>query len=191
MPNPNADAISAELKGAKALFSALKTFPTTFVNKAMKPILKEAVHDIVVPDAVRRTPEGKTGKLRRSIRVRAAKGWKGQRLRPGVIGFAAVSAKLKTLDAYYAKFVFHDRKVGGYHRLSKRAYTRITASGEVRTERRRIKKETGGRTIKGTRSLRKALYNNEGPLLRRITSRGFAELPKIAHRVRLANQAKK
>jgi len=148
-----------ELTGDKALDAALSEFPKKFVNKPLKAELKAAVKDVVVRDAQRLAPS-RTGMLRRSIRVRTAKGRGNKRLPRGIVGFAAVSVKTKTIDAFYSGWVF------------------LGATNRDGTKRR------------GSRTLRKALYDNATVLRARVTGGLKKALPQIAREVAAATKGR-
>mgnify|MGYP001812121970 CR=1 FL=1 len=149
--------VKMEVKGMQQTLSALQDFPAKFVNQAVKPTLKTATKDIVVRDAKRivSLESTQTGLLGRSIRVRTAKGHNNKRLPRGVVGFAATSVKTKTIDAYYAKWVFANRKL---------------RDGTIR---------------KGTRALRRGLYDNRRPIFARVSGELKRGLPAVVRKARI------
>ena len=152
--------VSADLEGAKALQAALLAFPAKFVKKGIRRVVKTAVKDIILPDAVRNTPVSnapgrKGGTLKRSIKVATAKNRRGGRMPRHVIGFSVISRAPKGDDAWYAKYVFLNTK---------------NRNGTIR---------------KGTQTLRKALYDNQTMVKHKITTNLRLEVPKIAQEVRI------
>ena len=70
-------AVQFEVDGVQAIIASLSEFPKKYQNKVVKPAIKQAMTNIIFPDAQRRPPVGETGDLRRSLRVRVAKGLAG------------------------------------------------------------------------------------------------------------------
>ena len=141
--------IRMQLKGEAAVRKALAGFPKSYVRKALSPSMKAVIKDVVVRDAQRTAPV-KTGTLRKSIKVRSAKNSKGRPYKRGVFGWAAVTVKTKTIDAFYAGFMF----IG---------YTK-----------------RDGVWRKGTRDLQKALYNNASVINAWLYGLLKREVPRIA-----------
>ena len=154
------DSIQISFTGDKQLDAALESFPKKFQNKVIKPTLRNAMKEVVLTDAKRNTPV-RTGMLRRSLKVRTAKGPNGKRLPRHVVGSALTHAKTKTVDGYYGRWVFADAK---------------NRDGSIR---------------KGTRTLRKALYGNREFLLQKVRHDWKRAIPKIAKEVRAALIEKK
>lgn len=96
-----------------------------------------------------------SGLLARSLKIRVAKGRKGKRLPRGVIGFQVESVKTKRTDAYYAGFVF----LGAKNR--------------------------DGTRRPGTRTLRRALYNNAAAVRAVVIGELKSDLPRVAREVKL------
>ena len=150
-----------EITGDKALDAALSLFPTKFVNKAVKGSIKDAQKNITLKEAQKdKSWTDRTRFLRRSLRVRVAKRKGNKRLSRGVVGYAVSSVKTKTIDAFYSPWVF----LGATNR--------------------------DGSKREGTRTLRRALYDNARELLRSVRNDLKAALPRIAEEVRAATQAK-
>ena len=147
--------VTMEVTGFPELEHAWREFPKKFVNKSIKKTLKEVTKDVVVRDAQRNAPVGATKQLKRSIRVRTAKGRKGKRLPRGTVGFAATSVKTKTIDAYYSGWVF----LGAKNR--------------------------DGTKRPGTRTLRNALYGNSEWIRQLTFKGMKEDLPRIAREVKI------
>jgi len=90
--------------GFSAIEHALAEFPKKFRNKAVRTTMRDGMKQIVLRDAQRTIPVDE-GQLRKSLKVRAAKGKSNKRLPRGVIGSQVVVAKTTKLDAYYGSFV--------------------------------------------------------------------------------------
>lgn len=86
--------------GVAELDRAMRALPEKLRNKAIRPAMREVTKRIVLPTAVDFAPED-TGRLKKSLRVRAAKNSRGGRLPRHVVGFAVVWTDK---DAYYGKF---------------------------------------------------------------------------------------
>lgn len=136
-----------DISGAKALERALSELPKKFATKSVRTATRDTQKEITLRDAKRTAPVGETGKLKRSLKVRTAKNRNGKRLPRGVIGHAVVSAKTKTVDAYYARWVFLNREGHeGTRTLRKSLYgnkaaIRATLTGKLRVDLPRITRE--------------------------------------------------
>lgn len=142
-----------KIQGFGEVDFALSQFPAQFTNKAVKQAMKESMAQVVLPAAIHDVPVDE-GQLRRTLKVRTAKGRGNARLPRGVVGFAVEATKTKTRDAYYALWVFTGAK------------------------------NRDGTKRPGSRTLRNALYGNTQALKSRIVNKLRKALPVIAEQVR-------
>jgi len=144
--------MTAKLKvtGFKALDDAMKKLPPKVEKKVARPVMRDSVKEVTLPAAKRivRSESFVTGTLYKSLRVRTAKGRGGKRLPRGTVGYAVVNATTKRIDGFYGKWVFADRRL------------------------------RDGRIRRGTRALRRALYDNQQKLGRSILTKGRPALDK-------------
>ena len=184
--------VVANVTGDKALDAALKQFPAAFVRKAVKGRLNEAMNLIVLPDAKRNTPVsgvkkggGKRkskGQLKRSLKVVFAKNRNGGRLARNKVGWAVTAKKTKTIDAYYAKWVYMDAR-------NRSGKGKLKRAGKL-SSRERKAGVASGKTRKGTRTLRNALYKNSRAVNRFLVTMLRKDLPQIARDVAAAGIVK-
>lgn len=99
------------LTGDRALIATISELPKAWYKKGVSNTMKDAQKQVVLPDARASVAKGKTGKLKKSLKVRAARGFNNKRLPRGVFGWAVTIAKTTKLDAYYGKWVLLDRKL--------------------------------------------------------------------------------
>lgn len=142
------------VSGDHELDAALQLWPVKFRRKAMRIVLRDAMKQIILPDAKRRTPVDK-GLLRRSLKVRVGKDKGNKRMPRGVIAYAVVSALTKTIDAYYSGWVFLGHKT------------------------------RDGKKLEGTRTLRRALYENAAAWWGYVQDRARQVFPEITREVRI------
>ena len=142
------------LDGFEAAVKALEEFPTKFANKAVKKSLKAAMQEVTLREVLR-TVAVDDGTLKRTLKVRTAKGPGNKRLKRGVIGFQVESTKTKTRDAYYA----------GWNFLG-------------------AKNRDGTKRV-GTRTLRNALYGTANVLHANFAGKLRVEVPRVAREVRI------
>ena len=145
---------SITVEGLEALDVALSEFPKKFANKGVKKSLKSAMQDVVLKSVLRGVPV-KTGNLKRSLKVRTARGRNGRRIPRGVFGFSVQTTKTKRRDGFYGLWVF----TGATNR-----------DGSKRS---------------GTRTLRNALYGNANRLKSKTVANIRRELPNIARAVKI------
>lgn len=114
------------ITGMEALVARLKALPLKVQRRVVRPAMREAGK--VVLEAARNTvPIGETGRLSRSLKVRAKK-----RTRKGTIGVnVTAGASLFSGPAYYGGFVeFGTRKMVGRHFMQE-AFQRSAASSNA------------------------------------------------------------
>lgn len=131
-----------ELLGDKDLSAALAALPATLERKALVLVLKEAAQ-VVLQSARRRAPRGKTGRLARTLRVKALK---RSRNRVGYGIYTGTRAEL------------------GLKAGAKGYYPAQVHLGFIHTA------EFGGRHIAPRPFLRPALIENQEMLLNRIAA---------------------
>ena len=146
---------SIEINGFNALLIAFDEFPQKLTNKVMKTSVRDAMKEIVLTDARRNTPVD-SGQLRKSLKVRIAKGRGGKRLPRGVIGSSVTPAKTSKLDGYYGRWVFANA---------------TNRDGTIR---------------KGTRTLRNALYNNAEYWRQSVLAKARKGFPQAVRDARIA-----
>ena len=100
------EAVEMQVQGSDAVMAALRQFPARFVNKAMRRILRDAMKRFVL-SAARRTIAVLTGAMRGALKVRAARGNRGQRLQRGRLGVSLlILEKIR-----YARWVLMNRRL--------------------------------------------------------------------------------
>ena len=151
---------TVKTEGFADLLSTLEAFPKTYTRKAISPSLKLGMQSIVLPSAQKQTPVGKTtaspGQLRKSLKVMTAKGKRGARLSRGMLGWQVQAKRTTRIDAYYANWVF----LGAKNR--------------------------NGTKRQGSRTLRKALYNNEARYRSFVGQYVRANFPDVVREAKMA-----
>jgi len=141
-------------------FTALLKSLEEFPRRYTNKVIKPAIKSgmaNVVLPDAKHMTPVKTGQLYRSLKVRVAKGDKGGRLPRGVVGFQVGAAQTSKIDAFYNIWVF--------------------AGAENRD----------GTKREGTKTLRKALYNNADRYLIHVLHEARQQFPKVVDEVRKAN----
>ena len=138
---------------------ALAAALAQFPTKYQNKALKPALKETTTEVVLRDAQRGtpfRKGQLRKALKVRTAKGRGEKRLPRGIVGFAVVTVRTKFIDAFYAGWVF----LGARNR--------------------------DGTKRQGTRTLRKALYDNARVINARVTGLLRRDLPRIAQEVHAA-----
>lgn len=142
--------------GAREVQGMLTEFPKRFQSRAVRVVMRDAMKTVILPEVQKtsRRESYDTGLMTKSFKVRAAKGPRNNRLPRGHIGFQIESAKTKRIDAYYTKWVLMDRKL------------------------------RDGTTRRGTRLLRRMLYNNAVRWQNYVVDKLRAEIRKVPEELR-------
>lgn len=131
--------VSIEVQGLGAVEYALKVLPPKFQKQVVRPAMRSTMKEVVLPEVLRTVPV-KTGNLKRSLKVRVAKGKGGKRLPRGVIAFGVETTKTKTRDGFYGLWVFtgatnrDGTKRPGSRTLRKALYGRQSQIKQVATD---------------------------------------------------------
>lgn len=143
-----------KIEGLEGILREMSAFPKKFTNQLAKDAIKQGMTHVVLRDA-KRIVARDTGQLEKSLKVRTAKGHRNKRLPRGVIGFQIEAVKTKRIDAYYAVWVFANRRL------------------------------RDGRIRPGDRTLRKALYDNQRAYEAYVEGRMKRRFPDFVRKARI------